>query len=415
MIESNMNGLTILRKEVEKHGGDLPRELLKAIVEHLMSLEADLRCGAPYGQRSEQRLTNRNGYRHRDWDTRVGTIELAIPKLRQGSYFPQWLLEPRRRAERALMQVVVESYVKGVSTRRVDGLVQSMGVQGMSKSQVSELAKELDQVVEQFRSRPLDAGPYTYVLLDAHVQRCREGGRIANVAVVIATGVNVDGHREVLGFDIITTEDGAGWTAFIRSLVARGLNGVCLVISDAHQGLKDAIFSVLPGASWQRCRTHFMRNLLTRVPKAQQAMAASLVRSIFAQTTPDEVWAQHGRVVEQLDKTFPKAAQMLEEAAPDVLAFCAVPKEHWKQIWSNNPLERLNKEVRRRTDVVGIFPNQEAIIRLVGAVLAEQNDEWAVARRYMGAELLAKARDMAQHNDDNEQEESHKKLAAAAG
>ena len=249
MIESNMNGLTILRKEVEKHGGDLPRELLKAIVEHLMSLEADLRCGAPYGQRSEQRLTNRNGYLHRDWDTRVGTIPLAIPKLRQGSNFPEWLLEPRWRAERALMQVVVESYLKGVSTRRVDGLVQSMGVQGMSKSQVSELAKELDQVVEQFRSRPLDAGPYTYVLLDAHVQRCREGGRIANVAVVIATGVNVDGHREVLGFDIITTEDGAGWTAFIRSLVARGLNGVCLVISDAHQGLKDAIFSVLPGAS----------------------------------------------------------------------------------------------------------------------------------------------------------------------
>jgi len=415
MVETNMNGLTILRKEVEKHGGDLPRELLKAIVEHLMSLEADLQCGAPYGQRSEQRLTQRNGYRYRNWDTRVGTIGLAIPKLRQGSYYPEWLLEPRRRAERALMQVVVESYVKGVSTRRVEGLVQAMGVERMSKSQVSELAKELDGIVEQFRNRPLDGGPYTYMLLDAHVQRCREGGRIVNVAVVIATGVNADGHREVLGFDIITTEDGAGWTAFLRSLVARGLSGVCLVTSDAHEGLKNAIFSVLQGASWQRCRTHFMRNLLTRVPKAHQAMVASLVRSIFAQTTPDEVWAQHGRVVEQFEKTFPKAAELLEEAAPDVLAFCAVPKEQWKQIWSNNPLERLNKEVRRRTDVVGIFPNRQAIIRLVGAVLAEQNDEWAVARGYMGADLLAKARDMAQQTDDDEQEESPKRLAAAAG
>jgi len=262
-------------------------------------------------------------------------------------------------------------------------------------------------VVEQFRSRPLE-GPYTYIWLDAHVQRSREGGRIVNVAVVIAVGVNADGGREILGFDVITVEDGAGWTAFLRSLKARGLSGVCLVISDAHEGLKDAIFSVFPGASWQRCRTHFMRNLLTRVPKRQQSMVATLVRSIFLRTTAQDVWDQHARVIEQLTEPFPEAAQMLEEAGPDVLAFPAFPKEHWKQIWSNNPLERLNKEVRRRTDVVGIFPNREAIVRLVGAVLAEQNDEWAVVRRYMGAELLAKA--STPDTDTDNEEETPKKL-----
>jgi transposase-like protein len=344
----------------------------------------------------------------------VGTIELDIPKLRQGSYFPEWL-EPRRRAERALMQVVVEAYVRGVSTRRVDGLVKTMGIEGMSKSQVSRLAQELDELVEQFRSRPLE-GPYTYVWLDAHVQRSREGGRIVNVAVLIAVGVNADGGREILGFDVITVEDGAGWTAFLRSLKARGLSGVCLAISDAHEGLKDAIFSVFPGASWQRCRTHFMRNLLTRVPKSQQAMVASLVRSIFAQASRQEVWDQHARVVDQLSGPFPKAAEMLDEAGPDVLAFCNFPKEHWKQIWSNNPLERLNKEVRRRTDVVGIFPNREAVVRLVGAVLAEQNDEWAVVRRYMGAELLAKARAMAAapKTDDDDKGDTPKKLPAGS-
>ena len=331
-------------------------------------------------------------YRHRDFDTRAGTIVLAIPKLREGSYYPGWLLEPRRRAERALTQVVCQCYVEGVSTRRVDDIVKAMGIEGISKSQVSAMAKELDNGVEAFRSRPLDAGPYTFVWLDALAQKVREGGRVVNVAVVIATAVNAEGRRECLGFDVITTEDGAGWTAFLRSLVARGLCGVALVTSDDHKGLKAAIEAVLPGASWQRCRVHFSRNLLTRVPKSSQGMVATLVRTIFEQPDHDSVWAQHARVVDQLTGRFDAAANMLADAAEDLLGFSTFPAEHWSAVRSNNPQERLNKELRRRTDVVGIFPNRSAVVRLVGAVLAEQNDEWTVAKRYMGSESLAKAR-----------------------
>ena len=371
---------------------DLVRSMLQGFVEALMSAEASAVCNAGYLERTPERTNVRNGYRVRDWDTRVGTIDLAIPKLRQGSYFPEWLLEPRRRAEQAMVAVVAQCYVEGVSTRRVDDVVRAMGIDGISKSQVSELAKSLDVIVEAFRTRPLDGGPYTYVWVDALTQKVREGGRIVNVACVIATGVDVEGHREVLGVDVFTTEDGAGWTAFLRSLVARGLSGVQLVISDAHEGLKNAIAGVLPGASWQRCRTHFVRNLMTRVPKSAQAMVATLVRSIFEQPDADTTWAQHARVVEQLEERFADAAVMLVDAAPDVLAFTSFPKEHWRQIRSNNPQERLNKELRRRTDVVGIFPNRASMIRLVGAVLAEQHDEWAVARRYMSAESLTKAR-----------------------
>ncbi len=319
-------------------------------------------------------------------------MALDIPKLRRGSYFPDWLLEPRRRAERALVQVICQCYVEGVSTRRVDDIVQAMGIKGISRSQVSEMAKALDEAVEAFRTRPLDAGPYAYVWVDALGQKVREGGRIVNVVVVIATGANADGHREVLGMDVITTEDGAGGLAFLRSLVARGLSGVALVTSDAHEGLKGAIEAVLRGASWQRCRTHFMRNLLCRVPKASQSMVATLVRTIFEQPDATQVWAQHARVVDQLEARFAEAADLLIEAAPDLLAFAAFPTEHWSAIRSNNPQERLNKELRRRTDVVGIFPNRSAVVRLVGAVLAEQHDEWAVARRYMSVESLAKAR-----------------------
>jgi putative transposase len=371
---------------------DLVRSMLATFVEQLMGAEASAVCNAGYAERTPDRANVRNGYRQRRWDTRAGTIDLAIPKLRSGSCFPGWLLEPRRRAEQAMVAVVAQCYVEGVSTRRVDDVVKAMGIEGISKSQVSELAKSLDAIVEAFRTRPLDAGPYTYVWLDALTQKVREGGRIVNVACVIATGVNVEGHREVLGVDVFTTEDGAGWTAFLRSLVARGLSGVQLVISDAHEGLKNAIAGVLPGASWQRCRTHFVRNLLTRVPKSAQAMAATLVRSIFEQPDADTTWAQHARVVEQLEERFGDAAVMLVDAAPDVLAFTAFPKEHWRQIRSNNPQERLNKELRRRTDVVGIFPSRSSMIRLVGAVLGEQHDEWAVARRYMSAESLTKAR-----------------------
>ena len=395
MVTPSMDMLSWFRKQVAEADSDVLRQLVHTFAETLMSAEASALCNAGYGERTAARTNARNGYRSRTWDTRVGTMELAIPKLRTGSYYPDWLLAPRRRAERALVAVMADCYLAGVSTRRVEGLVQTLGVDRLSKSQVSELAKSLDDMVTAFRDRPLDGGPYAYVWLDALTQRCRDGGRIVNVAVVIATGVNADGHREILGVDVITSEDGAGWTAFLRGLVARGLAGVQLVVSDAHPGLKAAIAAVLPGASWQRCRTHFLRNLLTRVPKAAQSLVATLVRSIFAQ--PDElaVWAQHGRVVEELAARYPAAAELLADVAPDLLAFAPFPVEHWRQLWSNNPQERLNREIRRRTDVVGIFPNRAAILRLVGAVLAEQHDEWAVAHRYMSVESLATARRLA--------------------
>jgi putative transposase len=389
MVREKVGGVAWLRKQLETQDKDLLRELVKAVVEELMSAEADAVCGAVYRQASAERTNQRNGYRERRWDTRVGTIDLAVPRLRKGSYFPDWLLEPRRRSERALVQVVSECYVRGVSTRRVDGLVRALGIEGMKKSQVSKLAQELDAVVEEFRHRPLSSGPYPFLWLDAVTQRCREGGRVVNVVAVVATGVNADGRREVLGMDIVTSEDGAGWETFLAELVERGLAGVELVISDDHQGLKAALAKELPGTSWQRCRAHFMRNVLTKVPKAAQDLVATLIRSVFAQPVRDEVWAQLARVVEQLRPRFPKAAEALEDAADDILAFSAFPKAVWRQIWSNNPQERLNREIRRRTDVVGIFPNREAIIRLVGAVLAEQTDEWAVARRYMTQESLA--------------------------
>ncbi len=392
MVTNRIDSLESFRKQLEGADVDLLREMVKIFAEQLMGADADALCGADYGERSPERVNQRNGYRARGWDTRTGTIELEIPKLREGSYFPDWLLEPRRRAERAFVQVVAECYVRGVSTRRVEGLVRQLGIERISKSRVSEMAKELDQAVEAFRSRPLEGGPYTYVWLDALTQKVREGGRIANVAVVVATGVNTYGAREILGLDLHTSEDGAGWTAFLRGLVARGLSGVRLVISDAHPGLVDAIASTLPGASWQRCRTHFLRNLLTRVPKSAGPFVATLVRSIFAQPDAAAVHAQFDRVIEQLAERFPAAAEMLEGAGPDILAFTSFPQPHWRQIWSNNPQERLNKEIRRRTDVVGIFPNRDAVIRLVGMVLCEQHDEWAVVRRYMSAESLAKAR-----------------------
>lgn len=403
-VPNMMDPLAWLREHLAEVDPDLCRSMLETFAEQLMAAEAQAACNAGYGERTPMRVNARNGYPARGWDTRVGTIELAIPKLRHGSYFPEWLLELRRRAEQALIAVIAQCYVEGVSTRRVDDVVRSMGMTGISKSQVSELAKSLDEKVEAFRNRPLDAGPYTYVWVDALTQRVREGGRIVNVATVVATGVNAQGYREILGVDVITTEDGAGWTAFLRGLVARGLCGVQLVISDAHEGLKAAIAAVLPGAGWQRCRTHFVRNLLTRVPKSAQAMVATLVRSIFEQPDAHTTWSQHARVVEQLEAKSPDTAAMLADAATEILAFSAFPKEHWRQIRSNNPQERLNKEIRRRTDVVGIFPNRPAVIRLVGAVLAEQHDEWAVGRRYMSIESLAKAR-LHVIDGDNETEE----------
>src|SRR5262245_14775771 len=344
-----------LRKRVEETSPDLLRAMVKDFAEALMSADADAVCGAGYGERTPERVNRRNGYRERDWDTRVGSIELAVPKLREGSYFPDWLLQPRRRAEQAFVSVIADAYLAGVSTRRVEKLVAQLGIERMSKSQVSRLAKSLDRIVEDFRSRPLDGGPYPYVTFDALVVKCREGGRTVNVCVVHAVAVSRDGFRESLGLDVVTSEDGAAWLAFLRSLVARGLGGVKLVSSDAHPGLVDAIASTLPGAAWQRCRTHFMRNLLTRVPKSAQSFVAAMVRTIFAQPDAATVREQHARIVDQLQTRFPEAAALLEEAAPDLLAFTAFPKEHWPQLWSNNSFERLNKEIGRRSDVVGIF------------------------------------------------------------
>jgi putative transposase len=360
---------------------------MRVLMQAVMEAEVLSKTGAERGERSPDRLTHRNGYRARPWDTRVGTLALQIPKVREGSYFPS-LLEPRRRSERALLAVIQQAYVEGVSTRRVEDLIQALGCDGISKSQVSRICQELDGVVQSFLGRPLDSGPYRYLWLDALTQKVREDGRIVNVSVVVATAVNREGKCEVLGIDVGTSEDGAFWLAFLRSLVARGLGGVQLVTSDAHQGLKDAIATVFAGASWQRCRTHFMTNLLSKIPRRTQPWVATMVRTIYQQPSPEEVHAQHHRMIGMLDERFPQAAALLEEAGPEILAFTAFPVAHWKQIWSNNPQERLNREIRRRTDVVGIFPNRGAVIRLIGAVLAEQHDEWQVGRRYLAAPVL---------------------------
>jgi putative transposase len=391
VVNVTMNALEELRKLIEEGDADLLRTMVGQMVEALMGAEVEALCGAGYKERHPERANRRNGYRERTWDTRAGTIELSLPKLREGSYYPDWLLAPRKRSEQALTAVIADAYLAGVSTRRVDKLVRTLGIEGISRSQVSRLAASLDEIVEAFRSRPLE-GPYPFLMLDALVVKVREAGRICNVAAVHAVGVSADGRRESLGLDLITCEDGAGWSAFLRGLLARGLSGVVLVTSDAHQGLIDAIAATLPGASWQRCRTHFVRNLLTRVPKAAQPAVATLVRSIFAQPDAASVREQHERVVEQLSQRFPAAAELLEEAGPDILAFTFTPKEVWRQVWSNNPLERLNREIRRRTDVVGIFPDRGSALRLIGAVLAECNDEWAdTGRRYMSLDAIAKA------------------------
>jgi transposase-like protein len=383
---------------------DLLRSMVREFAQRMMDAEVEQVCGAGYGEVSAERVNSRNGYRTREWDTRAGTVELAIPRLRQGTYYPEWLLERRRRAERALATVVATSYLLGVSTRRVEKLAESLGVTKLSKSQVSVMARELDELVTDFRNRPLDAGPYTFVWIDALTQKVREGGRTIIVHCLVATGVNNEGRREILGLDVVTAEDGAGWLAFLRGLVARGLGGVKLVTSDCHAGLRDAIASTLPGAAWQRCRTHYHRNLLVRVPKTAQPWVATMVRTIFEQPDAEAVFTQHRQVVAALEAKYPAAAEHLDEARDDILAFAAFPKQVWKQIWSNNPQERLNKEIRRRTDVVGIFPDRGSIIRLVGAVLAEQNDEWTEQRRYIGTEILAACQKVGQKTDTNDDE-----------
>jgi putative transposase len=380
---------------LDKAGGDAEflREGVRVLSEALMELEVSRHVGAERHERTASRTGQRNGYRERPWDTRVGSIALRVPRVRDGSYFPS-LLEPRRRAERALVAVVQEAYVQGVSTRRVDDLVQALGMTGISKSQVSRLCAELDGEVERFRTRRLD-GPYPYVWLDATFVKVRQEGRVVSQAVVIAIGVRHSGEREVLGLDVGPSEDGAFWLQFLRSLVARGLSGVQLVVSDAHEGLKGAVAAVLGGTSWQRCRVHFVRNVLALVPKAASQMVAATIRTVFVQ--PDAASARETwrRVADGLRPRYPRAADLLDDAEADVLAYLAFPPEHWRQIWSNNPLERLNKEVKRRTDARsagdgGIFPNGAALLRLVGMVLAEQHDEWQVGRRSFSAESLAK-------------------------
>jgi len=379
---------TVVSEHLERAEPDLLRSLLQTFIEALMSAEADAACGAPYGTRSAERTNSRNGYRPRTFDTRTGTMEVAIPKLRTGSYFPDWLLECRKRAERALTTVVATCYLLGVSTRRMEKLVETLGITGLSKSQVSVMAKELDEHVESFRTRPPDAGGrYTFVAADAVTMKVREGGRVVNTHALIATGVNTDGHREILGLDICSAESEAGWLTLFRGVTARGLSGVKLVTSDAHFGLVAAIGATLVGASWQRCRTHYAANLMSVTPKPSWGWVKAMLHSIYDQPDAAAVHAQFDRVVDTLAEKLPIVAEHLERAGTDILAFPVFPKEIWRQIWSNNPNERLNREIRRRTDVVGIFPDRGATIRLIGAVLAEQHDEWIEGRRYLGLDV----------------------------
>ena len=381
---------------VDEHLGqaspDLLRNMVKTFAEAMMSAEADAVCGAAYGTVSDDRVNYRNGYRQRDWDTRVGTVDLQIPRLREGSYLSDLWLRCRRRAVAGMVSVAAPSYLLGVSTRRMEKLVAQLGIESLSKSQVSEMAKSLDEQVAAFRSRPLDAGPYTFVAADALTMKVREGGRTVNVHVLVATGVNAEGYREVLGIQVVSAEDGAGWLAFFRDLTARGLTGVSMVTSDAHAGLTAAIDATLPGASWQRCRTHFAANLMSQTPKSAWPWVKALLHSVYDQPNAAEVHAQFDRVVASLAEKLPDVADYLDAARDDLLSFTVFPKEIWRQIWSNNPQERLNREIRRRTDVVGIFPDRGSVIRLVGAVLAEQHDEWTEMRRYIGLDILARSR-----------------------
>ena len=412
---TSIDPAAFLHEQLAQASPDLMRELLGTFINALLSAQADSVCGAEYGARSDERTNRRNGYRHRDLDTRAGTIDIAIPKVREGTFFPDWLLERHRRAEAALTTVVATCYLLGVSTRRMDKLVRTLGITGLSKSQVSVMARDLDEQVAAFRSRPLHEGPYTFVAADALTMKVREAGRVVKVAVMVATGVNADGYLEVLGIHTATTESAAGWLGFFRDLTARGLSGVALVTSDAHAGLVEAIGATLPDASWQRCRTHYATNLMSVTPKSQWGWVKALLHSVYDQPDAEAVNAQFDRVLEGLYEKLPAVAEHLELARADILAFTVFPKEIWRQIWSNNPNERLNREIRRRTDVVGIFPNREAIIRLVGAVLAEQHDEWAEQRRYLGLEALKNARTVLDSRviDDEPEEVSNDLIATA--
>jgi len=380
-----MDRMTLQQLVEKSTDADLVRDMLGFAARRLMELETEGLCGAGAHERSPERINQRNGSRDRPWETRVGAIDLRIPKLRRGSYFPSFL-EPRRTAEKALTAVIQEAYVQGVSTRSVDDLVKALGMTGISKSQVSRLCEEIDERVKAFLERPIE-GDWPYLWIDATYVKVREAGRIISVAVIIAVGANTDGRREVLGVGIGPSEAETFWTAFLRQLTRRGLRGVKLVISDAHEGLKAAASKVLK-ATWQRCRVHFMRNALAHVPKGQRAMVAAMIRTAFAQDEASAARQQWRHVADSLRQRFPKLAALMDQAEAEVLAFMTFPKDHRAKIHSTNPLERLNGEVKRRTDVVGIFPNEAAITRLVGALLLEQNDEWTIQRRYMSLETI---------------------------
>lgn len=370
---------------------DFLREAVRVMSALLMEIEVKQQIGADRYERTEERTTYRNGYRERDWQTRVGDVPLKIPKLREGSYFPS-LLEPRRQAEQALLSVIQQAYIQGVSTRRVDELVKALGLTGIDKSAVSRISQQLDETVQNFRERKLE-GTYPYGWLDALYLKVRQNHRIISQAVVIAIGVKETGEREILGFDIGASEEHAFWTAFLRSLMDRGLQGVQLVISDAHTSLKAAIGAIFQGASWQRCRVHCLRNLLAHVPQGDKAMVAAAVRTIFAQPNRSAASQQVQEVVKALEGRWPKAAKVLADAEEDVLAYMAFPPEHWTRLSSSNPLERLNREVKRRTDIVGVFPDQDSVIRLVGSVLMEADDEWQIERRYFSLDSMRKLRE----------------------
>ncbi|ANY83085.1 transposase (plasmid) [Microvirga ossetica] len=383
MTDERMALIELIEKGAD---ADLIRDMLAFAAERLMSLEVEALTGAPAGVRSSERLTHRNGYRERAWDTRAGRIDLSIPKLRKGSYFPVFL-EPRRTAEKALTAVIQEAYVHGISTRSVDDLVKAMGASGISKSQVSRLCEEIDERVNAFLSRPIE-GEWPYLWIDATYLKTREAGRIVSTAVILAVGVNTDGRREVLGIATGASEAEPFWTAFLRSLADRGLRGVSLVIADDHKGLRAAAYRVFH-ASLQRCRVHWMRNAMAHLAPKQRPAVVAMLKTIFAQDTAEAAREQWASVADALRERCPKLTELTDRSREEVLVYMSFPREHWGQIASTNPLERLNGEIKRRADVVGIFPNDRAVIRLVGALMLEQNDEWAVSRRYMSLESLS--------------------------
>jgi transposase-like protein len=386
---------------LEGEGVDVLRDSLRWVCQQLMEAEVSELVGAERGERApEERLTHRNGYRPRAWQTRAGEIELAIPKLRRGSYFPSFL-EPRKRSEQALVSVVQEAYVAGVSTRKVDQVVESLGLR-ISKSEVSRICQGLDEQVNAFRNRPLE-GRYPYLWLDAKVERVRDGGRVVRKALVLAYGVHESGYREVIALDVGEAETEAFWRSFLRNLVKRGLTGVQLVISDAHAGLKKAIGQVL-GCPWQRCTVHFLREALGHARREQQPMLAALLRPLFNADSGEQARELVGEALERLRGPLPKVADLLEEAEEDLLAFYAFPSEHWSKLRSTNPLERVNREIGRRTDVVGVFPNDKALLRLAASVVIEQNDEWLVGRRYLSLDSLASLLEQRRDKEDNDEE-----------